>query len=64
MFVALMVPEKQVLAMGGVEFLPIVDGLLNGGDGRMEVDVEFDAEGFQRVNNLLLTLAHGMGYFG
>ena len=59
--VAFVVPEKQVFAMGGVEFLPVVDGLLYSGDGRMEMDIEFDAETFQRVNDLLLTLAHGMG---
>ena len=43
MLVAFVVPEKQVLAMGRVEFLPVVDGFLDGGNGRMEVDVEFDA---------------------
>lgn len=62
MLVAFVVAEKQVLTMGGVEFLPIVDGLLDGGDGRMEMDVEFDAKAFQRVNDLLLTLAHFVIY--
>ena len=60
MLVAFMVPEKQVLAVGGIEFLPIVDGFLYGGNGGMEMDVEFDAQIFQRVNDFLLSFAHFM----
>ena len=62
-FVAFVVSEKQVLTMGGVEFFPIVDGFLDGGDGRVKMDVEFDSQGFQGVNNFLLTFAHRVVYF-
>ena len=58
MLVAFVVTEKQVLAMGGVELFPIINSLFNGRNRRMEVDVEFDAKGFQSVNDFLLTLAH------
>ena len=63
-FVTFMIPEKQVLAVGGVEFFPVIDSLLNGGDGWMEMDVELDAKFFQGVNDFLLPFAHFVGDFG
>ena len=57
MLVAFVVPEKEVLAMRGLELAPVGQRLLDGAQGRMELVVELDAEGFQRVNDLLLTFA-------
>lgn len=62
--VSLVVSEKQVLAMGGVELLPVTDGFLDGWDGRMEIDVECNAKAFQSVDDFLLTLAQRMCDFG
>ena len=62
-FVAFVVPEKQVFTVGGVEFFPVIDGFFDGGNGRMEMNVEFDSQTFQCVNNFLLTFAHFVIYF-
>ena len=57
MLVALVVPEKQVLAVRGLELAPIGQRLLNGAQRRVELDVELDAEANERVYDLLLALA-------
>ena len=54
--VALVVPEKQVLAVRGLELAPVGQRLLNGAQRRVELDVELDAEANQRINDFLLTL--------
>ena len=54
--VALVVPEKQVLAVRGLELAPISQRLLNGAQRRVELDVELDAEADQGIDDLLLTL--------
>ena len=56
MLVALVVPEKQVLAVRSLELAPVGQRLLDGAQRRMELDVELDAEADQRIDNLLLTL--------
>ena len=55
MLVALVVPEKQVLAVRGLELAPVGQRLLDGSQGRVELDVELDAEADQRFDDLLLT---------
>ena len=62
--VALVVPEKQVLAVGGFKLAPVGQRLLDGAQRRVELDVEFDAEADQRIDDLLLTFAQGVVYFG
>ena len=42
--VALVVPEKQVLAVRGLELAPVGQRLLDGAQRGMELDVEVDAE--------------------
>ena len=54
--VALVVSEKQVLAVRGLELAPVSQRLLDGTQRRVELDVEVDAEADQRINDLLLTL--------
>ena len=44
MLVALVVPEKQVLAVRGLELAPIGQRLLDGAQRRVELDVELDAK--------------------
>ena len=41
--IALMVPEKQVLAVCRVKLFPVFDGRFNGRNRRMKIDVELDA---------------------
>ena len=60
--VALVVPEKQVLAVRGLELAPIGQRLLYGAQRRVELDVEFDAEAKQGVHYLLLPLTQGLVY--
>ena len=62
--VALVVPEKQVLAVRGLELAPVGQRLLYRAQGRVELDVELDAEADQRIDDLLLTFTQGMVYFG
>ena len=57
MLVALVIPEKQVLAVRGLELAPVGQRLLDGAQRRVELDVELDAEADQRIDDLLLTLA-------
>ena len=57
MLVALVVPEKQVLAVRGLELAPVGQRLLDGAQRRVELDVELDAEADQRINDLLLAFA-------
>lgn len=54
--VALMVPEKKVLAVRGLELAPVGQRLLDGAQRRVELDVELDAEADQRIDDLLLPL--------
>ena len=61
--VALVVPEKQVLAVRGLEFAPVSQRLLDGTQRRVELDVEVDAEAEQGVHYLLLPLTQGLVYF-
>ena len=63
MLVALVVTEKQVLAMGGLKLAPVGQRLLDGAQGRVKLDVEVDAEPEQGVHYLLLPLAQGLVYF-
>ncbi len=56
MLVALVVPEKQVLAMRGLKLAPIGQRLLDGAQRRVELDVELNAEADQRIDDLLLPL--------
>ena len=42
--VALVVPEKQVLAVRGLELAPVGQRLLDGAQRRVKLDVEVDAE--------------------
>ena len=56
MLVALVVPEKEVLAVRGLELAPIGQRLLNRTQRRVELDVELNAEADQRIDDLLLTL--------
>jgi hypothetical protein len=42
--VSLMVPEENILAMGGFQILPIFDGFFNGGCGRMLVIFKRDIQ--------------------
>ena len=60
--VALVVPEKQVLAMRGLELAPVGQRLLDGTQRRVELDVEVDAEAKQGVHYLLLPLTQGLVY--
>ena len=62
--VPLVVPEKQVLAVCGLELAPIGQRLLDGAQRRVELNVELDAEADQCIDNLLLTLNSRMVYFG
>ena len=55
MLVALVVPEKQVLAVRGFELAPVGQRLLDGTQRRVKLDVEVDAEAKQRIDDLLLT---------
>ena len=64
MLIALVVPEKQVLAMRGLELAPVGQRLLDGAQRRVELDVELDAEADQRIDDLLLPLTQRMVYFG
>ncbi len=54
--VALVVPEKQVLAVRGLELAPVGQRLLDGAQRRVKLDVEVDAEAEQRIHDLLLPL--------
>ena len=56
MLVALVVPEKQVLAVRGLELAPVGQRLLDGAQRRVELDVELNAEADQRIDDLLLPL--------
>ena len=58
--VALMVPEKQVLAVRGLELAPVGQRFLDGTQRRVELDVEVDAEAKQGVHYLLLPLTQGL----
>ena len=62
--VALVVPEKQVLAVRGLKLAPVGQRLLDGTQRRVELDVELNAEADQRINDLLLTFTQRMVYFG
>ena len=62
--VALVVPEKQVLAVRRLELAPVGQRLLNGTQRRMKLDVEVDAEAKQGVHYLLLPLTQGLVDFG
>lgn len=61
--VALVVPEKQVLAVRGLELAPVGQRLLDAAQRRMELDVEVDAEAQEGVDDLLLPLAQWLVYF-
>ena len=61
--VALVVPEKQVLAVRGLELAPVGQRLLNAAQRRMELDVKVDAEAKQGVDDLLLPFTQGVVYF-
>jgi len=56
MLIAFVVPEKQVLAVRGLELAPVGQRLLDGAQRRVELDVELDAKADQRIDDLLLTL--------
>ena len=60
--VALVVPEKQVLAVRGLELTPVGQRLLDGTQRRVELDVEVYAEAKQGVHYLLLPLTQGLVY--
>ena len=60
--VALVVPEKQVLAVRGLKLAPVGQRLLNGTQRRVELDVEVDAEAEQGIHYLLLPLTQGLVY--
>ena len=60
--VALVVPEKQVLAVRGLELAPVGQRLLDGTQRRVELDVEVDAEAEQGIHYLLLPLTQGLVY--
>ena len=60
--VALVVPEKQVLAVCGLELAPVGQRLLNGAQRRVELDVEVDAKAKQGIHYLLLPLTQGLVY--
>ena len=62
MLVALVVPEKQVLAVRGFELAPVSQRLLDGTQRRVKLDVEVDAEAKQGVHYLLLPLTKGLVY--
>ena len=62
--VALVVPEKQVLAVRGLELAPVGQRLLNAAQRRMELDVEVDAEAEQGIYYLLLPFTQGLVDFG
>ena len=62
--VALVVTEKQVLAVRRLELAPVGQRLLNGTQRRVELDVEVDAEAKQGVHYLLLPLTQGLVDFG
>ena len=61
--VAFVVPEKQVLAVRGLELAPVGQRLLNTAQWRVELDVEIDAETQQGVDDLLLPFTQGLVYF-
>ena len=60
--VALVVPEKQVLAVRGLELAPVGQRLLDGTQRRVELDVEVDAEAEQGVHYFQLPLTQGLVY--
>ena len=60
MLVALVVPEKQVLAVRGLKLAPVGQRLLNGAQRRVKLDVKVDAEAKQGVNHLLLPFTKGL----
>ena len=60
--VALVVPEKQVLAVRGLELAPVGQRLLDGTQRRVELDVEVNAEAEQGIHYLLLPLTQGLVY--
>ena len=62
--VALVVPEKQVLAVRGLKLAPVGQRLLDGTQWRVKLDVEVDAEAEQGVHYLLLPLTQRLVYFG
>ena len=61
--VALVVPEKQVLAVRRLKLAPVGQLLLDGAQRRVKLDVEVDAEAKQGVHYLLLPLTQGLVYF-
>jgi len=61
--VALVVPEKQVLAVRRLELAPVGQRLLDGTQRRVKLDVEVDAEAEQGIHYLLLPLTQGLVYF-
>ena len=60
--VALVVPEKQVLAVRGFELAPVGQRLLNGTQRRVELNVKVDAEAEQGIHYLLLPLTQWLVY--
>ena len=64
MLVALVVPEKQVLAVRGLELAPVGQRLLDGAQRRVELDIELDAETDQRIDDFLLAFTQRVVYFG
>ena len=61
--VALVVPEKQVLAMRRLELAPIGQRLLDGAQRRVKLDVELNAEADKRIDDFLLPFAQWMVNF-
>ena len=61
--VAFVVPEKQVLAVRGLELAPVGQRLLDGAQRWMELDVEVNAKAEQGAHYLLLPLTQGLVYF-
>ena len=60
--VALVVPEKQVLAVRGLKLAPVGQRLFDGTQRRVKLDVEVDAEAEQGVHYLLLPHTQGLVY--
>ena len=60
MLVALVVSEKQVLAMRRLELSPIGQRLLDGAQRRVKLDVELHAEADKRIDDFLLPFAQWM----
>ena len=63
MLVALVVPEKQILAMRRLELAPIGQRLLDGAQRWVKLDVELNAEADQRIDDFLLPFAQWMVNF-